>query len=221
MHARFRSSIAPLLPALLFTAMLVFSALPGGCQWLAAGSSARPVTAAEYRGLDNKSVAIVIYAAQANTDEFPGARQEISEFIANQMRLHLPTTRLLNYKEVINWQDETRNWFGLSEKDVGRHFSVDRVVFIELITYEARADKSYGDMQGHMRANCKVFEVDAAGNTPAWTGLIDTTWPKDRPVSANQTNEINVRNRTLQIFSDDLVGHFYDQEKADIPLHNR
>jgi len=176
---------------------------------------------ADYHGLDDKSVAIVVFTAQANTDEFPNARKEISAYVANKFRLHMPTSRLMNYDEIIQWQDETINWFGLSEKDIGKHFSVDRVVYIEVLAYEARSDKSYGDLQGHLRANCKVFETDTPGNTPAWSGVIDVTWPQYKPVAASQTNEITVRTRTLDNFADALVGHFYDHEKEDIPLHNR
>ena len=133
----------------------------------------------------------------------------------------MPTVRLLNYKEVLNWQDDTLNWFGLTEKEIGKHFSVDRVVFIEVLAYESRSDQNYGDLQGHLRANCKVFEVESPGSEPAWTGLIDVSWPEHGPVPANQGNEVNVRARTLQNFATRLVGNFYDHKQADIPLKDR
>jgi hypothetical protein len=184
------------------------------------GGAGRAVVA-DYHGLDDKSVAIVVYTAQANTDEFPGARKDVSSFVANQFRLHMPNTRLLNPDDVLAWQDDTINWFALSEKDIGKHFSVDRVLYIEVLTYEAKSDKNYGDLQGHLRANCKVFEVEMAGNTPAWSGVIDVKWPQGGPVTAGRANEVTVRSRTLQGFAAELVGHFYDRTKADIPLHNR
>jgi hypothetical protein len=179
------------------------------------------MTPALYTGLADKSVAIVIYTAQANTDEFPGARKDISNFVANNMRLHLPTTRLLNPDEVMNWQDDTINWYALAEKDIGKHFSVDRVLYIEVLTYEARNLKGYGDLQGTLRANCKVFEVDTPGDAPAWTGVIDVTWPRDRPVSASQTNEITIRTRTLQLFADALVGCFRERPNINAPISAR
>jgi hypothetical protein len=199
--------------------MLLMLGAMAGCM-NAIGGRGRPVIA-EYRGLDDKSVAIVVYTAQANTDEFPGARRDISSFVANQFRLHMPNTRLLNPDDVMNWQDDTINWFALSEKDIGKHFSVDRVLYIEVLTYEAKSDRNYGDLQGRLRANCKVFEVDAPGNAAAWSGVIDVSWPQAGPAGLGRTNEVTVRSRTLRAFAADLVGHFYDRANADIPLHNR
>jgi hypothetical protein len=133
----------------------------------------------------------------------------------------MPTTRLLNYDDVIAWQDDTINWFALSEKDIGRHFSVDKVLYIEVLAYEAKNANNYGDLQGQLRANCKIFEVEAPGNAPAWTGVIDEKWPHDRPLPAAQGSEVMVRSRTLQGFAADLVGHFYNHDAAEIPLQNR
>jgi len=48
----------------------------------------------------------------ATIDEFSGSREEISAFIANQMRLNMPTTRVLDPQRVIEWQNNTINWFG-------------------------------------------------------------------------------------------------------------
>jgi hypothetical protein len=212
------------LPRKSLAASLLFSCLAAaamslqGCGGVGQGSKQM---VADYHGLDDKSLAIVVFTAQANTDEFPGARKDISNFVANKLRLHMPTTRLMNFDEIIQWQDDTINWFGLSEKDIGKHFSVDRVLYIEVLAYEARSDNSYGDLQGHLRANCKIFETDTPGNSPAWSAVIDATWPKSKPVAASETNEITVRTRTLDRFAEELVRHFYDHQKEDVPLHNR
>jgi hypothetical protein len=200
--------------------MVAIAGLLPGCSWMSAAGQSKKVIA-EYRGLDNKTAAIVIYTAEANMDEFPGAREDISAFIDKQMKLHLPTTRLVNYKEVINWQEDTLNWFAMPEKEIGKHFSVDRVIYIEVLAYESRAEQAYGDLQGHVRANCKVFEVDTPGIAPAWTGVIDVKWPKDRPADGTQTTEMAVRSRTLALFAQDLIGHFYDHKEEETPMEDR
>jgi hypothetical protein len=197
-------------------------ALPA-CGWLA-GMNERmngAKVAAEYHGLENKSVAIVVYAAQATTDEFPKAREDISQFLALQMRLKMPTTRILNYQEIINWQDDTINWDGLTEKQIGQHFSVDRVLYVELLDYSTRMGGGYGDLQGHLRANCKIFEVDAPGNAPSWTALMDTTWPHGHPLEASRTSETTVRKRTLEIFAEDVTNKFYDHKEFEKMLNER
>jgi hypothetical protein len=202
-----------------FAVLMVGMLALAGCTNAVGGRKAMVV--ADYPGLQDKSLAIVVYTAQANMDEFPGTRKDISSFVANQFRLHMPTTRLLNFDDVISWQDDTINWFALPEKDIGKHFSVDRVLYIEVLTYEAKNANSYGDLQGHLRANCKIFEVDSPGNSPAWSGVIDVSWPRDKPLPPNQGSEVMVRSRTLQGFAAELVGHFYTRQADEIPLQER
>jgi hypothetical protein len=133
----------------------------GGCGMFAAADAARGIpVAAQYNGLADKSVAIVVYTMPATIDEFAGSREEISAFVANQMRQHLPTTRLLNPRDVIEWQNGTINWYGLSETDVGKHFSVDRVLSIHVLDYSTRRLIGYSDLQGHLRAQCKIVDRD-------------------------------------------------------------
>ena len=201
--------------------LLTCSAL-SGC-WLFAAQErvqGKKVTA-EYLGLDNKSVAIVIFTDQAIVNEFPEARAEISGFIAKEMRMNLPTTRLLAPKDVIQWQDETINWFGLSEKDIGTHFGVDRVLMIELQNYSTTTRGGFGDLQGNIRASAKIYEVDNASNLPAWRGEFDVSWPKDGPVDVARTNELVVRKRTLEVFAERVVNCFYTHHEIDKPIRNR
>ena len=207
--------------AVVVTLMVLTSAL-SGC-WLAAADQrmrGKEVTA-EYLGLENKSVAIVIFTDQALVNEFPDARAEISGFLANQMRSSLPTTRLLAPKDVIAWQDETINWFGLSESDIGQHFGVDRVLMIELLNYSTTSRGGVGDLQGNIRATAKIFEVDKLSQLPAWRGVFDVSWPKDGPVDVARTNESVVRQRTLEMFASRVTGRLFTHREMDKPIRTR
>ena len=187
-----------------------------------AGMTRKPVVA-EYHGLANKSVAIVVFVAPSTIDEFPSARKDISGFLATQMRLKMPNVRLLDYNEVIQWQDDTINWFSKMEKQIGQHFGVDRVLYIELLAYSSRLEAAYGDLQGHVRANCKIFEVDTSPDNyaPAWEALMEVTWPKDRPLDPNRTNDAAVRKRTLELFARDVIDKLYDHKEFDKGINDR
>ena len=191
-----------------------------GCGWLDQHLAA-PVTAkswvAPYTGFVDKTAAIVVYAPAATLDEYSGAREEISTFVATQMREHMAATRLLAPRDVIYWQDETLNWQNLSARDVGRHFGVDRVLFIEVLDYSMRRPMGVSNLQGRLRAQCKIYETQENAPKPddnghlaaVWTGLIDAAWPPAKPLDPTQTNEAAVRLRTLESFADTLVRCFY------------
>ena len=202
-------------------ALLILPVFLSGCWLFAADERVRgkPI-AAEYLGLEGKSVAIIVYTERTLTNEFPAAREEISGHIAREMHQNMLKTRLLDPKEVIAWQDETINWFGLSEKDLAKHFGVDRIVWIELLSYTARPNGAYGDLQGNIKATAKVFEADGSENAPIWRGEYDISWPKDGPLDSNRSNELTVRKRLLSIFAERLVGCFYDHRSIDKPIRS-
>src|SRR5439155_26002416 len=99
----------------------------------------------------DKTVAIVVYAPAATIDEYSGARDEISDFVATQMREHMGNTRIVAPRDVIYWQNDTLTWQNLSAKDIGRHFKVDRVLFIEVLDYSMRRPMGVSNLEGRLR----------------------------------------------------------------------
>ena len=215
-------SFAALSRCLLVGTLLAAPAVLSGCWLFAANEKARGVeVTAEYTGLQDKSLAIVIYTEQATVNEFPAAREELSSFIAKQIHENIPTARLLDPRQVIRWQDETINWFGLTEKDIGTHFGVDRVLMIELLGYSTRSGEGYGDLQGNIRASARIFETDGSAVSPAWRGNFDVRWPKDGPLDVSRTNELVVRKRVLEVFTEKLVRNLYTHREMEKALRTR
>ncbi len=180
-----------------------------------------------YAGMADKTVAIVVYVPTATIDEYPGAREEICSFVTTQMREHMPTTRIIDPRDILDWQDKTLNWRNLSGEEIGRHFAADRVLCIQVLNYSTRKVIGLSEMQGRLRAQCRIFEIqpapDAAVATnapftpyavprPVWTSLVDAFWPASGPLDPTQTNEGAARLRTLDSFADRLVRYFYDSQ---------
>lgn len=188
-----------------------------GCQWAARAyerQNGKAVTAV-YTGLLDKSVAIVVYADDATTFQYPECREEISAFVAARFRGNVPNIRLLSHKDVINWQNETLNWQALQVKDIGKHFSVDRVLYIELNEFASREPDSDMLLRGRIKASCQVFEVDIPGNQPSWREEIAVYFPDNGPLDATQSSELVVRKRALEMFSENLVNRFYDHRELE------
>ena len=211
--------------------VLAVPLLLGGCGFLGLGTAPAPtlvtrMQGSAYPGLTDKSVAIVVYAPSAVVNEYTGVREEISTFVATEMRGRMPTTRLLDPRDVINWQDSTMNWANLSARDIGRHFGVDRVLTIEVLDYSTKRPMGVSNMQGRLRAQCRIYDTadaaqgpDAGGHlAPAWTGLVDAAWPSGKPLDPTQTNEAAARLRALDEFANLLVGYFYARPEAETSI---
>ena len=202
--------------------ILAIPLLLAGCGVIGFGPGAQEeletrATGAAYRGLADTSVAIVVWAPLATLDEYAGAREEISASVAAQMRGHLPTTRLVEPKEIIRWQGETLNWESLPAGDIGRHFKVDRVVLIQVLDYSTKRPLGVSNLQGRLRAQCKIYDTAPAAGTalqpPVWTSFVDAAWPSGKPLDPTQINEAAVRQRTLDTFADVLVRYFYESRE--------
>ncbi len=202
-----------------------------GCGFLGIGAAPQVQLATQsygmpYPGLADASVAIVVYAPLATLNEYPGAREEISTFVVTQMRGHMPTTRIVDPLDVINWQATKLNWANLSARDLGRHFNVDRVLAIEVLDYSTRRPIGVSNLQGRLRAQGRIYDTtlaaagpDERGHVaPVWTGLVDAAWPSGKPLDPTQTNEAAVRLRTLDVFSDLLVQYFYERREPNPSL---
>jgi len=190
-------------------------ALPG-CWFFAASEQMNgKAVDAQYKGLDDKSVAIVVFADPATTLEYPNSREEISAFVTAKIQEGMPKVRLLNYKEVIRWQDDTLNWAAVPEKDIAKHFSVDRVIYIELLEYSTREPGSADLLRGRIRTVCKVFEAETPGDTPAWKNDFAVFWPEQMPEDVQHSSDRIVRKRVLDAFSEKLVWCFYDHHELE------
>ncbi|MEI8194270.1 MAG: hypothetical protein WCI73_00005, partial [Phycisphaerae bacterium] len=194
----------------------------GGCGWLAMAServSGKNVPA-DYKNLDDKSVAIVIYPDWATGLEYAGARDEIGAFTTAQFREFLPKTKLVNYKEVIHWQDDTTQWRNMDMKDIGKHFGVDRILYIEILDYRSRQPGAENLLQGRIHAMARIYETDAPGVAAAWEQEFDVSWPAiaEGPL---KSNDLTVRRRVLEAFSEQLVNNFHEHQVYGKNLHDR
>jgi len=160
-------------------------------------------------------VAIVIYADWATSLEYVGARDEIAVFVTARIHEMIPTAKLVNAKEIIHWQDDTQEWQGMPVKEIGTHFGVDRVLYIELLDYHTREPGSKNLMRGRIHAVARVYETDTPGDKPVWEREIDVYWPKVAPVNSLQSSDVTVRRRVLEAFSDELVGNFFDRREYE------
>jgi len=188
-----------------------------GCSFLTMGYNRQygsPVTA-QYAGLADKTVAIVVYVDQAESYEYPQARSEISNFVATTMRQAMPKIKLVDPKLVIQWQDETLNWASISEKEIGKHFGVDRVVYIEVIDYGTREPGASDLLRGRLQTTCKVFETETPGSTAVWNQPLRVFWPENGPMDATQGSDLAVRQHVLEAFSSQLTGAFYDHRDVE------
>lgn len=182
-----------------------------GCDFLAMATQeavGTPVPA-KYGGLIKHSVAIVVYEDQSTSFMYPQVRQEVSSFIANEIASKIHSIHLLDYHDVMTWQEQTPGWQALPIKDIGRHFGVDRVLYLELLHYRTHAPGAQHLLQGRIEANVFVYNTKIPGSGRVFSTTLNTLFPKTGPEPVFNSDDNVVRMRTLEEFSRDLVRMFY------------
>jgi hypothetical protein len=184
----------------------------GGCGFLAMATHnvVGSKVAASYAGLAKHSVAILVYSDDATTFMYPQARREVSSFLTQQLEKHLPTARLLDYHRVLAYQNGDPNWEALPIKTIGRHFSVDRVIYIELIDYSAHAPGEQRLLRGHIKANVYVYDTHLPGDGRVFSTTLNVYWPRNAPEPVFDSDANLVRMNTLTRFSRDVARCFYN-----------
>jgi len=196
--------------------VLASAASLSGCEWLARASEKTMGKAveAQYVGLDEKRLVIVVYADRGSMIEYPKVRQEVSGFITKQFQLKMPKVKLVRPEEVLRWQDDT-DWEGLPVKSIGEHFSTQRVLYVEVGQYSTRSPGGQDLLQGRISATVKVYEVDAPGDVAAWSQVFDVKWPEAAPTDVTHSNDLVARRRVLETFSTRVVNSFHDHREME------
>ncbi len=208
-HVCFRSILRLLCAGVAAVGLLAGAS---GCQFLgmAYENVAGTPMAARYTDLAKKSVMILVYTDGATEFEYPQARQEISSFLSAELRKHLPKSKLLKSSKVIAYQNNTQGWQALPIKTIGKHFGVDRVLYIEVVDFTAHAPGAPHLMQGHIRAHVAIYNTHLPGGGRVFATDINTLWPKAGPEPVYHTNSNVVMYNALTHFSRSVVQCFYN-----------
>ena len=190
--------------------LLGLVAAMAGCSGPGLGGTDAKKYPADYQGLEGKTLAIVVYVDSATNFEFPSAREEISNFVTQQIQTTMPKTRLVPYDMVIRWQNETINWQALTPSDIANHFNVDAVMMVDVLEYATRERDVKNLVRGRLRALVHITEKDQS--TPAWRKEIGALWPARSALEVNRSSDLTARMRVLEAFSVTLVNHFHDRE---------
>lgn len=178
----------------------------GGCGWWGqrAYQAGASVSSARYDGLAHRRVAVLVYCDSATSFQYPQARREVSSFVTARLARAVPTARLVAYDAIIAYQDDTPNWQMLPVKAIGKHFSVDRVLYIELTSYRFHARGAKNLLRGDIAANVYVYDTHVGGSGRVFSTKLETHWPKHGPEAGFDADLDMVRMNTLVRFSREL-----------------
>lgn len=198
--------------------VLVVAVAASGCNWLTplvfVGEHKKEVTA-EFDKLPGSRVAVLVWTDPAVLFDYPYARFELASYVTEKLTTEFGSRNqridLVNAREV---EDFVRRDPGVAvdPRTVGRQFSADFVLYLEVIAFQIRDPRQPQFLQGRIGASVAVYDIrPGAGAADRYElAPVEAVYPEGQPVVLSATNAPLVREMTYRTFADMVARKFYN-----------
>ncbi len=171
---------------------------------------------AEYPGLVDQRVAILVTADDPVLFRHPGAPEQVARAVGARLALTVPGIVLLSPTQLADFQKRNPYWTTLLPDDLTQRLNVQRLIMIDLSHFSTNEPGDAHLWQGLITAEVSVFENPAKiANTPAHRSTITAAYP-DRPsIGLVNADEQTVTLATLNYFARSVAWLYYDAPKGD------
>lgn len=174
------------------------------------GESAVAVDA-QYRGLPNKSVAVVVTAGDNTLFEHPNATGAICRTVSKQLSLDIPGVKLSEPAKLLEFQRNNPYWNTLPYGDLIKRLNVDRIVYIDLAEYTTHENGNANVWRGRVSGTVGIVEADAKDpDNLAFTTRIETAYPNEKTVGVLSSDDATIQAGMVTTFSSRVSALFRD-----------
>lgn len=192
-------------------------ATQAGCRYLAIpfalwGKEPTKKIPPAYPYMNNTRVVLLVWAEMDTLFEYPEVQLELSEYCRLALEQHIGGLTVVPPRQIVDFQRRESRWDRLPAARIGKRFTADRVIKIELTQYSTREPDSPHLYRGRISAAVSVYDVAAGEDKlPVHRTTIETTYPKDSPGEWGQSDDL-VRAGMMEAFAERLAGEFYERE---------
>lgn len=200
---------------------LAVSGLLAGCNvvgWVGQsfGSDEPPpvLVKAEYTGLDNQIVAVLVDADLATLYAHPAAQLEVCTAVTNRIAANVPGVSVIDPRQIISFQQRNIYWSTATYSDLADKLDATRLVFVDLTEFRMHEPGNVHITRGLITASVGVAETD--GPDPddlAYANVVSATYPPGSSVGVPEGDLATIRKATLDLFSLAVAGKFYDHKE--------
>lgn len=179
-----------------------------------AGDDTPVSVTAEYPGLANQSVAVLVNADMGILYRFPQAQLEIAAAVNRQLAGNVPGITVVEARDVVAYQTRNIYWDTATPSQLAQRLGVTRIVKIDLEEYRLNEPGNTIMMRGVISGRLNVSEAD--GPRPddvAYSTLVAAAYPPGRPHGVPEGDPITIRKGVLDRFATKVGWKFYDHQE--------
>jgi hypothetical protein len=196
-----------------------FGMMSTGCAAVGAMAAAyqedEPVDiAAEYKGLDGKSVAVLVAAPMELQFEHTAAVPSITDLTSLMIAGAIPEVKVTPSRVVLAYQHNNVYWETMDYEDLGRDLRADRLVFIDLTEYRLLNPGNRYLWDGLAVADISVYELDGYDSMwPVFTAQVRAKFPEVAGVGRDQEHQATIEQGLQMSFSRKVSRLFHDHQR--------
>jgi hypothetical protein len=207
-------------PAALSLVLLTAAAL-AGCNGLAVlsrgitGDTKKVKVDAEYRGLDQHTIAVVVAADEVTLGRYPDAPFAVGRAIASRISDDVPGARVVDPLQIARFQRENPYWNTLLPNTLIQKLGVERMVLVDLLEYQTTEPGDRHVWQGRIHASVSVLESDAVRtrgdpDQPAYATQVLGLYPEETTIGVLEADQRTIELGALSNFARNVVRLFTD-----------
>jgi len=169
---------------------------------------------AAFGGLEDHSVALVVFTDEQVNYEYPLARLDLATIIAVELQQHVPNIGVIDPRKVAAYQMENIHWDGMDKTELGRTFDADYVLFVTVERFTTLEPGSTNLHRGRLNGTATVYRTSLKEREACvWPGAdFEATFPEDIAEVRIVADDRRIQYETMRIFAAQLVRKFYDHK---------
>ena len=174
----------------------------------------KPVTVtAAYRGMENKSFAVLV-----NTDEYalfkhPRIVVDVCRAVTSTVAADVSGVTYMDPDQLDRFQKDNPFWATSPPGDLLQRLKVDRLLLVSLVDYSLHEPGNAHVWRGTMVANVDIFEAEAIDpNNSVHRAIVKAVYPADTSIGLVNSNDQVVRFALLKAFGRKVANLFVDHE---------
>lgn len=173
---------------------------------------------AEYDGLQNKRVAVIVDADYGTLWEFPLLIEKVAGGVAMQIQKQVPGIIVIHPGQALQWQHSTPQWNAMPLGDICVELNVDRVVLIDMYEFRLNPPGNQYLWEGVAQATIGVIERDGiAMDSFVEEFNILVEYPTISGVDRNAADAETIERGLLLKFIKETAWLFYMHEEPKYP----
>jgi hypothetical protein len=173
---------------------------------------------AKYRGLENKTVAVVVNADRGVLYEHPTVVPNVAGNVAVGLKEHVSGVRVLDWRESVAWCYRTPSWTTLPLGELAHELGVDRVVFVDIYEFRLNPVGNRWIWEGMAGGHVGIVERDSLDpDVFAEEFSVAVTFPDVRDLSRESATEQQIQMGLVARFTQNVNKLFYDHLEDKYP----